>query len=533
MTPAMSFGMGARVRAVGAGLLVGAAIASLPLVACLTPPPLVHREVGAAPDTPDVVLRVVGVAVRGFDGREHPLDAIPRRPRIEITTSVPLTGTPPIYLFGGALDDELLDDLRTSPLRSANVERAIPAETTFDGAVVRLTPLAPLPPGPLVVTVAAWAERERMRLGEPFTADLRVGEAAELGAQASLAWPADGAVDVGVDLPSVMVAFDGDLGSLEGIDLQGPDGAIAVVRDVVDCAAFGLAGTCVRLAPMAPLRPLSTHTVIVDGAHDATGAPLPLFRSSFRTASGPDLEAPVLLDTPCFVDERALGQACVLTTGSEVALRVTASEPVRGALASRWGAMAALAPRGALSLLLARSGVERTLEATLSIDDVAARSLVLALAIDLPSGLPRVVITEVRADPLGREPSQEYVELFHAGDAPLDLAALSIADDLGEEGDALPSVVLSPGARVLVVADTFDPDAPPDPPVPAGVPLVRIGTSIGDGGLSAAGEPVVLRFHDDDGAHRISEVPARAVDAGQCLQRVDGGFVAGACSPGS
>ncbi|MBW2464185.1 MAG: hypothetical protein JRH11_21230, partial [Deltaproteobacteria bacterium] len=79
-----------------------------------------------------------------------------------------------------------------------------------------------------------------------------------------------------------------------------------------------------------------------------------------------------------------------------------------------------------------------------------------------------------------------------------------------------------------------------DTPVPAGVPLARLGTSLASGGLSNAGEPLFLR---DAEGHRVSAAPKTTTGAGQCLVRRSGAsrdgrrgdvdaFVVGPCTPG-
>jgi hypothetical protein len=162
---------------------------------------------------------------------------------------------------------------------------------------------------------------------------------------------------------------------------------------------------------------------------------------------------------------------------------------------------------------------------------------VLPVSIATPAPLPRVVIAEVRADPLGREPAQEYVELLNAGTETVSLASMRLSDQLAAEGDPLPDVRLSPGARVLVVADDFDPDDDRDTPrIPAGALLARIGASLGEGGLSASGEPLILRHVEGARVHRIDTTDPAHGPSGECLVRQGGvehtRLVSGPCTPG-
>ncbi len=104
---------------------------------------------------------------------------------------------------------------------------------------------------------------------------------------------------------------------------------------------------------------------------------------------------------------------------------------------------------------------------------------------------PGVVITEVYANPVGAEPTQEYIEIQNAGPACVDLEGWRITDDLEEEGDLLPSYTLAPGARALIVGSTFrqtleDP-FPEDPQQ-----LISLANGLVKGGMGNSGEPLYL-----------------------------------------
>lgn len=529
-----------RTRELGLGAGTMGVLGALMGLACLDPPVLSPRDTGArdVPPGPPALV-VTGLEVRGFDGRSHPREATPRRPRLRVITSAPFTGDVPLYLLAGAADEVLLDDLGSSPLRREHLERAIDCELVLEGGHLELVPRAPLEPGAsYTVAIGAWAEREGVRLGAPVIWVVGVGAAPELGAEAVLAWPPDGAVDVGTEPDRLLIAFDGALASLDGIALHGAEGPLEVDRRAVDCAAYGLSGTCVALVPASALAPRTAHRLVAEGVLDGTGAPIPAFVSRFLTGPGPDTEPPRLVPLECFVDELDQDGVCVRAGDVDVAVRARVDEPVRVTLGVGHRAVAALGPRGEVELGLPHEVAEGTLGLTIRLDDLSGRRLELPTSVRAPGPLPRLVVTEVRADPLGPEPAQEYVELFNEGEVPIDLGAFVLADGFDREGDPLPAAIVPPGARVLVVADAFDPDERSDaPPVPAGVPLVRIGTSLGEAGLSAGGEPIVLRLIAEDGlVHRVSSVPAqRSPEAGACLARTEGGFVyaRSACSPGT
>jgi hypothetical protein len=129
-------------------------------------------------------------------------------------------------------------------------------------------------------------------------------------------------------------------------------------------------------------------------------------------------------------------------------------------------------------------------------------------SVERPAGVEStLVITELLANPLGPEPRAEFIELSHVGEAPVSTAGLFVADlpwdeiqatlEEGSEppGDPLPDVEVLPREVILVVADGFDvaenAEAGDSLP-PPDTQLLRIGSSIADGGLKNAGEPLSL-----------------------------------------
>jgi len=117
---------------------------------------------------------------------------------------------------------------------------------------------------------------------------------------------------------------------------------------------------------------------------------------------------------------------------------------------------------------------------------------------------PHVVINEVMANPAGKEPDQEWVELYNDGQDSVDLGMWQL-EDIGLAA-VLPSFVLEPGAYALVVNDTFAAAGWTDRPPAAGTPLLRV-PHLGKSGLSNSGEP--LRLVRADGVV-ASVVPAMA-----------------------
>lgn len=534
---------------VGGLLALSGLVGTLLVVACLEPPPIVRRDAG--PDAPLPPVAVTRVHARSFDGRAWPLEAIPRRPWIEVELSRDLDDADAIFVLEGAPDAALEDDLRTSPLRSEHLRRAIACDLHRELGRYELAPRVPLAPGAQVtLAVGAWARSGRDTLGEPVLVALTVSTADDAGATATTSWPPDGASDVGTTLEEGMIRFDGALSAIEGIDLVGPRGPIDAALEEVDCTFFGLTGTCVAVVLGSPLDPLVQHQLVVDGARDVTGAPVPAFAASFRTAAGPDDAPPSLVPTTCALDETPIeedaGEAteivgCLLVTDDSVSLRVQATEAVVATARIGPQHQIVFAPRGVVRVTLSGFAPSEVLPVTLTLFDTAARGNDYELTVATAPTLPRLSIAEVRADPLGREPTQEYVELVNDDVRPLDLGGFFLADAPDREGDALPSFVLSPGARVLLVADAFDADDVSDSPaIPLGARLLRVGPSLGEGGLGNSGEPLYLR---DATPSRISVVPSIAPpEEGACLVRRgdlrsgdprDFEYTRAACSPGT
>jgi hypothetical protein len=114
---------------------------------------------------------------------------------------------------------------------------------------------------------------------------------------------------------------------------------------------------------------------------------------------------------------------------------------------------------------------------------------------------PRWVLNEVLANPLGREPAEEWIELVNASSLPADLGGLVLEDSAGRI--ELPGLLVAPGAHVLVVREDFASLGQDVVPAEA-TPLLRV-AELGKNGLSNSGEP--LRLLDGTGAV-LSAFPA-------------------------
>lgn len=521
------------------------------LCACLeAPPPPPATDAGLDAGAP--ALAVSSLAVTDLEGRAWPTDAIPRSPRIGIDMTGALLSPDdpedhPIRLLRLGADGDLealIEDAERAPLRAAHRDLEIALRRLGGGARWTVEPTERLERGErLTLLVAGWAESATgQELGTPWVETLRVSTAPGAGTEALASWPADGTGAVSTSLREIALSFDGPVRDAGAAALLGPDGArVPVAARRADCDPLAFeAHTCLVLELAEPLSPSRTYTIAVgEEARDPTGASIGPWAASFGTGDGPDLVAPGLLPPTCALDELALPEGCLLADDATVTLRILADEPVRATLALAGLEARVLAPRGEATLGLGGlpAGVE--LDGLLRLVDLAGNEEARALTLSTLASLDRLAITEVRADPQGPEPEQEYVEVLNYGDVPLDLASIALSDRPDRLGDVVERpLTLAPGQRALLVADRFDPEEPSDDPVPPGIPLVRVGASLASGGLTNAGEPLFLR---DGAGRRLSAAPSVDVPAGRCLQRRDGAsmrdgsasaFQVAPCTPG-
>jgi hypothetical protein len=151
------------------------------------------------------------------------------------------------------------------------------------------------------------------------------------------------------------------------------------------------------------------------------------------------------------------------------------------------------------------------------------------------ASMPHLLLNEVYANPLGPEPTQEWVEILNDGAMPAELGGHVLIDVGGET--ILPPGALPPGGFALLVNQTFIEDDGVDPAPEPGSLVVRV-PKLGHGGLSNGGEPLSLR---DPNNMVISRSPVGPkTKAGMSLSRISpaapdtqkGSFILGAPTPG-
>jgi hypothetical protein len=475
---------------------------------------------------------LTAVSVRDAASAAWPAEAMPRQPGFVLAFDrPPRNPMARLWLVAGQPSPDLLDDLADPPLRAASLAAVIPLSLQADGQTVRATPQRALEPGQRYALV--WTGGEL-----PAWFALRVSSSPAAGARLAESWPGDRDVRVPPNLQRILLRFDGYVVGLGGeLALRDAGGASHRLRsELLPCTELGLPeGDCAWLTPDEPLTPGHGYELALEGLHDATGAPLSAQRLSFTTRAGPDTAPPTLSAIACALDELALDAGCVLAGETGIVLRGSVDEPALVTLAAGGVRAARLALGGTFELPLQGLAPGVMLTAQLGLADLAGLRSERGLSLQTAYALPRLAIDEVRADPLGPEPAQEYVELLNFGSEPVQIIGFSLTDNAFDPGRAVVSSLdVEPGERVLVVGPDFDPHEPSDGAPPAGVRLARLA-----GALSLRNEGEALYLRDELG-RRIAESPRLEAAPGQCIGRlVQGGEVefipdpAGACTPGT
>ena len=121
----------------------------------------------------------------------------------------------------------------------------------------------------------------------------------------------------------------------------------------------------------------------------------------------------------------------------------------------------------------------------------AGRVRLAAFGLQTSGDTPWLAVTEVLPNPVGAEPTQEFVEVANLGDVRVELDGWSLEDESG--GALFPEgTALEAGEVGLFVSDDYDPEGAGDPPASPDARIVRVGRAIGTMGLRNSGECVYL-----------------------------------------
>ena len=300
--------------------------------------------------------------------------------------------------------------------------------------------------------------------------------------------PPSGSSDLPTNLAAILVRFT------EEVEAVGADLPFMLRPATGDAMALPLAaaapcsGSCYQLLPSGALVPSMLYTleVMPNTLQFLDGKPTPGGSTgSFTTGAQPDVFAPRIEGFTVEVAEGCLSAHVAADEPVRVEIVVTAGDGQAAISAGDFAATRNLAER----LPELPAGVRA--EAVLRVVDRAGNGAASApSALDLPPPLPRLVITEVLANPAGSENTQELVEIYNAGSQTETLGGLLLADKAGS--DALPAGTLPPGAFAVVVPENYDAADGKDPAPRDGTLIVRVPGRLASDGLANAGEPVRL-----------------------------------------
>ncbi len=404
------------------------------------------------------------------------------------------------------VDQAFRKDANRPPLTQGRAALVHPATVslTADAREVRLVPERPFsaPMGYTLVLSGALRDRTGNPLGEVegrwqgFVYDfvvLRDGTGPPAG---GLIQPEPEAEAVPPNLPVLQVGFDRPVSGVTpgGLWLRPVGGAglggaaVSGTAEPLDEGCPAARSCCYRFFPKTPLQP-DTRYVLKwsEAVRDPWDQPVAgSGASGFTTAATADTRPPAVSAPRLEADGGCV--TAVFQTDEPTRARVAlwqAGQEVFCAELPQWSTshqaqVPASGAAGTLSLLL---------EAW---DAVGLRGSwgPEPLPAELP---PAVAISEVLANPAGPEPRQEFVEILNLGATAVELEGWWITDDPGRQGDPLPPVSLAPGAVGLVVPSGYDPQGGADPaPAPAAVLISLQSGTLGSGGLSNSGEPVLL-----------------------------------------
>ncbi len=320
------------------------------------------------------------------------------------------------------------------------------------------------------------------------------------GPEAKLVTPASGEL-VPRNLARVVTEFtapvdDALLGA--SLDLLGEDGSRALLEEPVPCAGW-VPGYCLEWSLSAPLEPGVAYRIGGGSLRDRRGrsAVVPHLFEWFAASPVADEEPP---DPGQVRVERRGGCVHAVLEGDEP---LTLQLELDGRVATAGGAAG---ERLEVAIRIDGSPPQGSLTASLTLEDRAGNRASDSRDVDLSGAdIPPLALVEVLANPAGREPDQEMVELVDVRvDGPtLEVEGLWFADLAWSEvaaaliagdppGRPLPSFLSVPGQRTVVVGDRYVLGDPADPDPDAETTLVVLDGSLGAGGLGNGGEPIVI-----------------------------------------
>lgn len=363
-----------------------------------------------------------------------------------------------LWVVEGEVSSAQLSALQRKEPSKTLMERRVPARAFVRGDDVVIAPERAFTPG--VVTVASAEPR--------WTASFEVGEHGAFPLLAR-AWPPPGAPGQ----PSAWV-FCGDAVTGEPAEtLLAPANVTGAFEGWIDprCVKFtGEALDAGFVVPPAWIVCDGTPCALEPGALDA----------------GPLAIAEALA---CETGEISFGLGCAAVADDRLIVRAPAL-PLYWMVAIDGAEILSSSPRAAGARFVIR-GLTPSTDVPLVVRTLDASGVerVDLVRVSTAAPAPHVVLSEVYANPVGAEPTQEWIELYNDGFVEVSLAGVRLEDAGGEA--VLPDLLLAPGAFVVLAMEAFELDDGFDTPTPATCPLARL-EALGKNGLSNSGEPLTL-----------------------------------------
>jgi hypothetical protein len=495
-------------RAIAAAMntrAVASLVASLTASACFydgspTPPPRKAQLEGA-------------LVVRDLGGAAYDVHGAPRDALLSVAAPRDALGTldEALLLVRGRFEGDLAARLAHARRSTSLLARSVPVQVEQAAHELRVRPAQALEPGTPYTLL--WLLDEAAAQTFPFA----VSADPALGARWVESWPSHEA-SVATHVARALLRFDGYVAADLPSHVHLLDEAGTTLASQVEpfrCQALGLpAGDCAWVTPAAALPRGTRYTLSLDaGLRTLTGATVAPQRASFAVSSELDTSAPRFLEPRCALDEQRVDALCMRVEREHWVVRgnldqsalITLTALSDGAARSTAG----LSHANGFELQLAASNLRAL---SVRAENLAGQARDLSLTIDPPPALPALVIDEVMADPRGKEPAQEWIELLNSDLTPVSLMGFSLSTDESERGRAITlPVVLAPSERVLLVGPEFDARDVSDGDLPASLRRVPLAGSLS---LANAGGVLMLR---DAGGRRVAAAryPA-ALFEGQC-----------------
>lgn len=451
--------------------------------------------------------------VRDASGASHASHAAPRELELVLRFGEPLPTLTamPALLVPGLFSPSFARRLAAQRTPMALTTAALALDASQSSLRLDLRARAPLTPGQHYTLL--WLH------DDASTAfPLRVSASPWLGASFREGFPGDAEATAPPNLSRALVRFDGYVVDALVAHLRVVGGGTEDAHsERTACETLGLpAGDCLWVVPERPLAPRAAYELSVEaGLRSPSGVAPPAVRIAFTTRAEDDHAAPQLLSTRCASDElRVEPGLCLLADAEHVSVRGSVDEPVLASLAAPPQHLTALSYAGQFAIQ--RMPVATESHLLLRLVDMAGNSSELSFALAPRAAPPRISIEELRNDPLGREPAQEYVELLNSDNRVISLQGFSLTTDVFEQGRIVPGAVsLAPGERALVVGPTFDPRDTADGELPSAVRLAYLDRALS---LPNTGGSLFLR---DELGRRLSTAHFGApLVAGQCSARL-------------